>query len=760
MNSKEVPPYLDKLNDSQKEAVMCTKGPVMIIAGAGSGKTRVLTYRIAHLLKQGEDAFSILSLTFTNKAAKEMKERIESVVGREARNLWMGTFHSVFAKILRVEAERLGYTSNFTIYDTDDSKNLLKSIIKEGGLDDKTYKPSLVYNRISMSKNNLIDAKDYVTYPELTEQDAMAGRPKMSEIFKVYSERCFKADAMDFDDLLLNTYKLLRSHADVLHKYQHKFKYIMVDEYQDTNLCQYMIVKRLAAMHQNICVVGDDSQSIYSFRGANIKNILNFEKDYPDLNVFKLEKNYRSTQTIVNASGDIIKNNKEKLDKTIWTDNDEGEKIRVLRSLTDNEEGKLVAQSIFQEQMANSLLPSSFAILYRTNSQSRAFEEALRKQGIPYRVYGGLSFYQRKEVKDMVAYLRLIINPNDEEALKRIINYPARKIGKTTVDRLIVLADTNNCSLFKIVEHANSFRELGSSIAPLNDFALMIKSFATLAKTRNAYEVAEIVARQTNLIKTLAEDKTPEGVSRFENLAELLNSIKEFCEDDTSEKEKTLPVFLQEIALLTDMDNDKDQNPDKVTLMTVHSSKGLEFPVVFVVGLEENLFPSQMALNSRQELEEERRLFYVALTRAEKKAYLSFATSRFRWGNLTPCEPSRFIEEISPQYLDITYSSSFTKPGDNALYGIGFGPKVGLPGTRFSPKPTFKSQTTSYVPSSDFSPDDPFLAQPGKKIEHQRFGFGTVRALEDSGDNAKAVIDFEEYGEKKIVLRFAKIRFV
>ncbi len=749
------PPYLDKLNDVQREAAMNINGPVMIIAGAGSGKTRVLTYRIAHIIKQGNDAFNILALTFTNKAAREMKERIETVVGTEARNIWMGTFHSVFAKILRIEAEKIGYPRDFTIYDTDDAKSLIKTILKEMNLDEKLYKPGLVYNRISNCKNNLITHKEYISIPDLLEADASSGRPLISKIFAAYQSRCFKAGAMDFDDLLLNTHRLFKEHADVLYKYQHKFKYIMVDEYQDTNLCQYMIVKSLANMYENICVVGDDSQSIYSFRGANIQNILNFEKDYPDLKVFKLEHNYRSTATIVNASTSIIANNKEKLDKHIYTDNPDGDKIAVMRLPSDNEEGKAVATSIFEEKNQRRLNNSDFAILYRTNAQSRAFEESLRKMNIKYRVYGGISFYQRKEVKDLIAYLRLVVNPNDEEALKRIINYPARKIGATTIDKLVVLAAENEVPVMEIVKNAHMFPILGSAVAHIRDFSMMIGSFQTMLKAKNAYEIAEYVAKQSTLLKTLYEDKTVEGVSKYENIVELLNGIKEFTEDDTNENEKTLSVFLQEIALYTDADKDEDGD-DKVTMMTIHSSKGLEFKHVYVVGLEENLFPSQLSLSSRQELEEERRLFYVAITRAEEKLTLSYATSRFKYGNLIPCEPSRFLEEIDPKYLDMSAvvnvrQETMFRPKENKeakSFGTGYGMNVGKAVSR--PLPQVKV-------SENFTPSDASAIAEGQTVEHQRFGMGKVMKLEDTGDNRKAMIEFEGLGTKTLVLKFAKL---
>lgn len=745
------PPYLDKLNEVQREAAVQTDGPVMIIAGAGSGKTRVLTYRIAHIIKQGTDAFNILALTFTNKAAREMKKRIETVVGPEARNIWMGTFHSVFAKILRIEAEKIGYPRDFTIYDTDDAKSLIKTIVKEMNLDDKLYKPGLIYNRISNCKNSLITHKEYVGIPELIEADTSAGRPLISKIFAAYQMRCYKAGAMDFDDLLVNTYKLFKHNPDVLYKYQHKFRYIMVDEYQDTNLCQYMIVKSLASMYENICVVGDDSQSIYSFRGANIQNILNFEKDYPDLKVFKLEHNYRSTSNIVNASSSVIEKNKDKLEKKIFTNNQEGDKIKVVKTLSDNEEGRMVAQSIFEEKNQRQLHNTDFAILYRTNAQSRAFEEALRKMNIPYRVYGGTSFYQRKEIKDLLAYLRLVVNPKDEEALKRIINYPTRKIGPGTVDKILVSAAEHDITMWDVVSNARQFPLLGSAAAHVHDFYIMMASFQAMQASKNAYEVAEYVAKQSTLLKTLYEDKTVEGVSRYENIVELLNGIKEFTEDDTSENEKTLAMFLQDIALLTDADEEKG-NTDVVTMMTIHSSKGLEFKHVYIVGLEENLFPSQLSLNNRQDLEEERRLFYVAVTRAEEKLTLSFATSRFKYGNLIPCEPSRFIDEIDNKYLEMAYPAPRQEPQfaarEQKQFGKGYGMFVGKQAAR--PLPQAKV-------SENFKESDTSNLVEGNIIEHPRFGMGRVLKVQDTGDNRKAVIEFDEAGQKTLVLKFAKL---
>lgn len=754
--------FLKQLNDPQKQAVTETEGPVMIIAGAGSGKTRVLTYRIANLIHKGVDPFNIIALTFTNKAAKEMRNRIETVVGHEARNLWMGTFHSIFAKILRIEADKLGYPSHFTIYDSEDSKSLIKSILKEMQIDDKIYKPGMILARISNAKNNLITAGIYQTDQEVNAYDSSTGRPELGKIYKAYEERCFKAGAMDFDDLLLKTYQLLTKFPDVLNKYQHKFKYMMVDEYQDTNHCQFMIIKKLAAVHQNICVVGDDAQSIYSFRGATIKNILSFESEYPDLKIFKLEQNYRSTQVIVNASGGIIKNNKDQLQKKVWTSNATGDKIKVLKAINDNEEGRFVAQAIFDEKMEKQLPNSAFAILYRTNAQSRSFEEALRKLNVPYRIFGGMSFYQRKEIKDFVAYLRLVVNNNDEEALKRIINYPARGIGQTTIDRLILYAGQNNLSFWEVIQKVKEFPELRAAASKITDFAIMIQSFGELRKTHNAYELAAYVAKATGLLKFLNEDKTIEGISRYENMVALLNGIKEFVEDDTNELEKTLENYLQDIALLTDADKD-DPNADKVTLMTIHGSKGLEFPVVFIGGMEENLFPSQMSLANRKELEEERRLFYVALTRAEKKIYLSYATSRFKFGTLLPCEPSRFLDEIDKEFLDIDRRFATASPlsvgsrSDDTISQTNSWMKTAANKPGVFTKPALKPLPQAI---ENFIPDDTSGLKEGMNVEHQRFGKGVVTKMEGVGDSRKASVLFNEYGEKQLVLKFAKLRLV
>jgi len=767
--------YLNELNEAQRQAVESTEGAVMIIAGAGSGKTRVLTYRIAHLMKNGVDPFNILALTFTNKAAREMKERIAQIVGSsEARNLWMGTFHSVFAKILRVESEKLGYPSNFTIYDTDDSKGLIKDILKEQGLDEKVYKPSLVLSRISSAKNMLISSHAYINDSQITDEDKMAAKPKLGTIYDIYTKRCFKAGAMDFDDLLYKTNVLLRDHPDILYKYQNKFKYILVDEYQDTNFAQYVIVKQLAALFQNICVVGDDAQSIYAFRGANIQNILNFEKDYPDLKTFKLEQNYRSTKNIVNVANNIIINNRDQLKKTVWTDNDEGEKIKLIRTLTDNEEGNTVASGIFETKMNNQAQNIDFAILYRTNAQSRAMEEALRKLNIPYRIYGGLSFYQRKEIKDLIAYYRLTINNNDEEALKRIINYPARGIGNTTIEKIILAANDNDVSLWTVIENINEFGlDIGTSTQnKINEFATMIKSFSVMLPTHNAYDLGNHIATSSGILRDLYSDKTPEGVSRHENIQELLNGLKEFSENKTvsitpqgddaipqDDKLKTLDLFMQDIALLTDADkkDESEEDRNKVSLMTIHAAKGLEFPYVFIVGLEENLFPSQLSLNDRADLEEERRLFYVALTRAEKKVTLTYAATRYRWGNLISCEPSRFIDELDEQYLEMSASASRMKEED-AQFDVN---RINKSKINISPaKPVVKKNFVKISQAGnkgDYNPDHLKDLQIGMSVSHERFGTGKVVNMEGSFPNNKATVLFEGVGQKQLLLKFARL---
>ncbi|MEM9329256.1 MAG: UvrD-helicase domain-containing protein, partial [Bacteroidota bacterium] len=607
--------YLRELNPPQYEGVVNTEGPCMIIAGAGSGKTRVLTYRIAHLIKAHDvDPFSIMALTFTNKAAKEMQHRIGSVVGHDARNLWMGTFHSVFARLLRAEASRLGYPSNFTIYDTDDSKTLIRQIVKELKLDDKLYKQNVVYNRISGAKNRLVSWSEYLNNPIYAEDDAANMRPEMGRIYKAYATRCFKAGAMDFDDLLFNTNILFQEHLDVLNKYQQRFQYFLIDEFQDTNISQYMIARKLAAVRQNICVVGDDAQSIYAFRGADIQNILNFERDYPELRIIKLEQNYRSTQTIVNAANSVIDKNRAQLKKNVWTSNEEGELIELIKATSDNEEGKLVASAIFETKMHGQVPNNDFVIMYRTNSQSRAIEEALRRMNLKYRVVGGVSFYQRKEIKDLLAYLRFMVNANDEQAMRRIINTPKRGIGPGTIEKMIVAANDHDLPLWEVMENAKQFIG-GRGGQQVEDFTAMIKSFRLTAEKKDAYDTAALVAKNSGILRELYEDKTVEGLSRYENVQELLNAIKEFT-DDQEREDKSIAAFLQDVAILTDEDRNKTDN-DAITLMTIHMAKGLEFKYTFIVGLEEELFPSQMMLQSRADLEEERRLFYVAITRAK-----------------------------------------------------------------------------------------------------------------------------------------------
>ncbi|MGV8946355.1 MAG: ATP-dependent helicase [Lutibacter sp.] len=769
--------YLENLNESQKAAVLHKEGAMIIIAGAGSGKTRVLTYRIAHLMNQNIDPFNILALTFTNKAAREMKNRIATVVGvSEAKNLWMGTFHSVFAKILRSEASRLGFPSNFTIYDTQDSVRLISSILKEMELDKDRYKPKQVLSRISSFKNSLITVKAYYNDPDLLEADKMAQRPEMGKIYHEYVERCFKAGAMDFDDLLLRTNELLTRFPVVLAKYQDRFKYILVDEYQDTNHSQYLIVKALADRFQNICVVGDDSQSIYAFRGANIQNILNFQRDYDNVSIFKLEQNYRSTKNIVEAANSVIEKNKTKLDKQIWTENSEGAKIKVMRTYTEADEGRFIANSIFDNAMNLQMKNSDFAILYRTNAQSRALEDALRKKDIAYRIYGGLSFYQRKEIKDTLAYLRLLINPTDEEALKRIINYPARGIGDTTIDRLTVAANHYKISIFELLMNLNSFDlNLNSGIkTKLVNFVTMMQHFQIESQTKNAFEIAEFVVKKTRLIQDLENEGTPEGVSRVENIQELLNGLKDFIEEQKEkEEDDSLAFFLEDVALATDFDSKKKDDSPHVSLMTIHLAKGLEFPFVYIVGLEENLFPSAMSMNTRSELEEERRLFYVALTRAEKQAYLSYAQTRYRWGKLVDCEPSRFLEEIDEVFLEHLTPKAL-QPKQNAFIDEDIFGDIPQNTIRFKkpiqrapikkaapPAPivfkspnNFKKVDASMVVHSNLF-DDKIIV--GTVVSHAKFGKGEVLSLEGLGANQKAEINFANFGVKKLLLQFAKL---
>lgn len=749
--------YLKSLNPQQLEAVEHTDGPVMIIAGAGSGKTRVLTFRIAHLIHaKGVDAFNILSLTFTNKAAAEMKHRIESLAGLDARNTWMGTFHSVFAKILRVEAQKIGYPPNFTIYDSDDSKSLIRTLVKELRLDDKVYKPSVVLSRISGAKNRLISWQAYQSDPFVKADDEAAMKPRLGEIYQRYQDRLFKAGAMDFDDLLFNTNVLFRDHLDVLNKYQQRFKYVMVDEFQDTNLSQYLITKKLAAVHQNICVVGDDAQSIYAFRGADIQNILNFEKDYPDLFVVKLEQNYRSTKTIVEAANSIIDKNKAQLKKLVWTSNPEGDLIEMVKATSDNEEGRIVATTIFEEKNNKKLNNSDFAILYRTNSQSRSMEEALRKLNLTYKIVGGLSFYQRKEIKDLMAYMRFTVNPSDEEAFKRIINYPKRGIGDTSVEKILVSAYEHDIPLWDVVQNAHSFLggKAGNSVL---DFSTTIKSFQIEVGRKDAFEAASSIAKQSGLLRELYEDKTIEGLNRYENVQELLNAIKEYV-DNPENPEKNLGAFLQEIALLSDNDQDKDKT-DAITLMTIHSSKGLEFKQVFVVGMEEDLFPSQMMMQSREDLEEERRLFYVATTRAMDKLYLTYALTRYRYGRLLNCEPSRFLEEVDPACIKVNKRmTSRDMPG--AFRSEGLPGSSGFIGIKKQPETRAATTMKLHDPGPDFKPSNTNNLRAEQLVEHPKFGFGKVQKIETEGLNKKATIQFENFGEKTLLLSFAKLRII
>ena len=773
--------YIDQLNEAQRAPVLQKDGAMIVIAGAGSGKTRVLTVRIANLMHQGVDAFNILALTFTNKAAREMKKRIAEIVGNnEAKNLWMGTFHSVFAKILRSEAEKLGYPSNFTIYDSQDSLRCLGGIIKEMQLDKDVYKPKQILGRISQYKNSLITVRAYFNNPELQEADAMSKKPRMGEIYNNYVERCFKSGAMDFDDLLLKTNELLNRFPDVLAKYQDRFRYILVDEYQDTNHSQYLIVKALSDRFQNICVVGDDAQSIYAFRGANINNILNFQKDYDGVKMYRLEQNYRSSKNIVEAANNVIDKNKTKLDKIVWTANDDGPKIKVHRSITDGEEGRFVAGTIFEQKMQNQLPNSHFAILYRTNAQSRAMEDALRKRDIPYRIYGGLSFYQRKEIKDVLSYLRLVINPKDEEALVRVINYPARGIGDTTVEKLTVAANHYKRSIFEVMEHIDKIDlKLNSGTkTKLQDFVTMIKSFQVINEQQDAFTLTDHVTKKTGLVQELKKDGTPEGIARIENIEELLNGIKDFTEGqkEIDGARGALAEFMEDVALATDLDKDTGDD-DRVALMTIHLAKGLEFPHVFVVGMEEDLFPSAMSMNTRSELEEERRLFYVALTRAEHQAYLTYAQSRYRWGKLVDSEPSRFIEEINGEFLEymnpIDSGYRYKPSMDIDIFGDVDKSKLRLakPTAGTPPEYITKNEPVSSVNIRRLKPlnsgvstsknnvTDANLAV-GNIVMHERFGKGEIVGLEGVGADKKAEIRFDVGGLKKLLLRFAKLNVI
>ena len=768
--------YIKQLNEAQREAVLQKDGPMIVIAGAGSGKTRVLTYRIAYLMSEGVDSFNILALTFTNKAAREMKNRISKIVGPEAKNLWMGTFHSVFAKILRFEGDKLGFPSNFTIYDSNDSQQLIRSIIKEKNLDKDIYKYKQVLSRISSFKNSLITVNAYLKNPELQEADAMAKRPRLGEIYQEYVDRCFKSGAMDFDDLLLRTNELLTRFPEVLAKYQQKFKYILVDEYQDTNHSQYLIVRALSDRYQNICVVGDDAQSIYAFRGANINNILNFQKDYSDVKSYRLEQNYRSTKNIVDAANSIIEKNKTKLDKVVWTENLEGSKIHVNRLVNDAEEGRFVANSVTEKRMQEGAKNGEFAVLYRTNAQSRSIEDALRRKDIPYRIYGGLSFYQRKEVKDILAYLRLIVNPKDEESLKRVINYPSRGIGQTTIDKLTLAANHYKRTIFEIIENIN---KLDLSInkgtqTKLVNFVNMIKSFKVQNESLNAFQITEIVSKKTGLLQEFKKDGTPEGIARIENIEELLNGISDFVEGQKElvDAKGSLTEFLEDIALATSLDKET-ADEDRVALMTIHLAKGLEFPYVFIVGLEEDLFPSAMSMNTRSELEEERRLFYVALTRAEKEAYLTYVLSRYRWGKLIDAEPSRFIEEIDEKYLDYMIPKDdyrykplidkdiFDEVDKSKLRQTK--PENGTPPPSHKPTEQQLKRLRKIKPEGDSTPTQkakPLQLDVGQVVEHTRFGKGEVLSVEGVGMDKKAEIKFENGGVKNLILKFAKLKIL
>jgi DNA helicase-2/ATP-dependent DNA helicase PcrA len=768
--------YLENLNEAQRLAVVNFEGPSLIIAGAGSGKTRVLTYRIAHLLKNGVPPSSILALTFTNKAAREMKERIAGVVGQNtARYLWMGTFHSIFSRILRAESASIDYPSSFTIYDTQDAKSLLRTIIKSLNLEENTYKPSTIMGRISAAKNNLVLPSGYKQNETIREADQAARIPRTGEIYEEYMRRCKNAGAMDFDDLLLLTNILFKRFPDILQKYQHIFRYILVDEYQDTNFSQYLIVKKLAELHHNLSVVGDDAQSIYSFRGARIENILNFKNDYPNFKVYKLEQNYRSTQTIVNAANSIIAKNKNQLQKTVFSENDSGAKIKVINALNDQEEGYLVVSEIFQKRMAEHDNYSDFAILYRTNAQSRVFEEVLRKRNIPYKIYGGLSFYQRKEIKDLLAYFRLTVNQRDDESFKRVINYPARGIGATTIGKIEEYASQNDCSMFAVSIDPLMMQRAGlngGAVKKVLEFSDQIRTFSDRSLTMEAYEMAQRIASESGILSELYQDKSPENISRYENTQELLNAIQQFTLSAIEEgRPPLLTSFLEEVSLLTDQDNEKSEDFDKVTLMTVHSSKGLEFNNVFIVGLEENLFPSGFSgTMTLSELEEERRLFYVALTRSKHQAFLSFAQQRLKWGKTEFCHPSRFIGEIDPQYLDIQNSRFFhhhvNSDLSNTTGGFGKNPTWQNERSAFSPPKASSSLGPNYRKNEDstnaepFNADDPGLLRIGMFVEHQRFGRGKIVDIEGVMPEKKAKVFFANAGEKQLLLKFAKLKIV
>ncbi len=748
--------FIEELNNAQKEVVCNLEGPSIIIAGAGSGKTRVLTYRIANLLHSGVPAYNILALTFTNKAAREMKERIGKIAGYQStQHLWMGTFHSVFSRILRREADKIGYTSNYTIYDTDDAKSLIRTIVRDMQLDKDLYKPNEILKRISTAKNNLVTAKSYANTPAYIERDRRTKKPLIADIFVNYEQRCKRADAMDFDDLLVNTNILLRDNYDVLQKYQNQFRYILVDEYQDTNYAQYLILQKLAALYKNISVVGDDSQSIYSFRGARIENILNFKNDYPEHKLFKLEQNYRSTKFILNAANSIIRHNENQIPKKIWSDNEAGEKIKVIKAATDSEEGYIIANNIIDTKLQNNANYSDFAILYRTNAQSRIFEEALRKRNVPYRIYGGLSFYQRKEIKDLLAYFRLIINGNDDEALKRIINYPARGIGKTSVEKIEKIANRHNTSLWSVIDNLGELNtELrNAAIDRITVFRNFINELKDKSRNMNAYDLALYVSKSTGILQSFYNEKTPESLSKYENIQELLNSIKDFCDNKLEEEGvvfATINMYIENVALITDMDTTKPEDNDKVSLMTVHSAKGLEFDYINIVGMEDELFPSGMSLFSKADIEEERRLFYVAVTRAKKSVTITYSGSRYKWGQLNFVKPSRFLNEIDKTCVDLP-DELITEPETNNTL------------SSFSKSKNLRSASKmpeSRTETGNFDYDNPQLLQVGMTVEHQKFGKGKILNIEDVFPNTKATVFFNNVGQKKLLLKFAKLKII
>lgn len=762
--------YLNELSDVQREAVITTEGPSLIIASAGSGKTRVLTYRIAHLLKQGVPPWSILALTFTNKAAKEMKERIASIVGeKDASKLWMGTFHSIFARILRNEADKLGFSKTFTIYDTADSKNLIGQIIKELKLDPQVYKPNDVLSRISSAKNNLVTPQAYASNTQILMQDAKNRKSEISKIYTLYAQRCYKASAMDFDDLLLNTNILFRDFPETLEHYQNRFKYILVDEYQDTNYSQYLIVKKLATNHRNVCVVGDDAQSIYSFRGAKIENILNFRNDYQDYKLFKLEQNYRSTQTIVNAANSVIGKNQKQIKKVAYSANDVGEKVKLIQSFTDQEEGFLVASEILNIVQQTQCKYSSIAILYRTNAQSRIFEETLRKRNIPYKVYGSLSFYQRKEIKDLLAYFRLAVNPSDDEALRRIVNYPARGIGDTTMQHLTETANNLELSLWNAIHKLPTTNSgiKGPTVKKLIEFTALVSRYQAMIYTNDAYETAYAIANGSGIINDLKQDKTPEGISRLQNIEELINSIREFIDMRKEEGETntiTLVDYLENVALLSDLDTDNPDDKNRVSVMTIHSSKGLEFDYVFLTGLEENLFPSSITTQSTDELEEERRLFYVALTRAAKRITISFAQTRYKWGTPNNCTPSRFIGEIDQQYVetpaDMATSFRSPSPQEKTSTFARTSQSIKFPSASNSGLSPKTSTPPPAVPKGNLQVVLPNAIKEGMEVYHEKFGQGTVIGIEGDGANKKAIVAFQLAGQKNLLLKYANLKLI